>query len=86
MIYMTLKKWDRASHFLEIVICAPAPNSLSKIMVEAYKKWILVSLISKGEVRLFTVSLLSINHPDATNSKVYITEDNEFVFCISKAI
>lgn len=51
MIYMALKKWSKARHFLSIVISSPAINSVSLIMVEAYKKWILVNLLEKGVVR-----------------------------------
>ncbi|KAK2738735.1 hypothetical protein FQN55_000452 [Onygenales sp. PD_40] len=49
MIYMGLKKWENAIHFLEVVISAPtAATSVSMIMVEAYKKWILLSLLENG--------------------------------------
>lgn len=51
MIYMALKKWNKARHFLSIVISSPAINSVSLIMVEAYKKWVLVNLLEKGVVR-----------------------------------
>ncbi|CRG84672.1 COP9 signalosome complex subunit 3 [Talaromyces islandicus] len=50
MIYMALKKWNKARHFLSIVISSPAVNSVSLIMVEAYKKWVLVNLLEKGVV------------------------------------
>ncbi|QKX58965.1 uncharacterized protein TRUGW13939_06093 [Talaromyces rugulosus] len=50
MIYMALKKWNKARHFLSIVISSPAINSVSLIMVEAYKKWVLVNLLEKGVV------------------------------------
>ncbi|KAL4997788.1 signalosome subunit 3 [Aspergillus recurvatus] len=50
MIYMALKKWDRASHCLSIVISAPTANSVSKIMVEAYKKWVLTNLLGHGKL------------------------------------
>ena len=50
MIYIGLKKWKRALEFLRYVITAPAAGAISKIMVEAYKKWILVSLIYQGSV------------------------------------
>lgn len=50
MIYMALKKWSKALHFLSIVISSPIINSVSMIMVEAYKKWILVSLLEQGKV------------------------------------
>jgi COP9 signalosome complex subunit 3 len=50
MIYMAVKEWGKALHFLNIVISSPVINSVSMIMVEAYKKWILASLLKNGEV------------------------------------
>lgn len=50
MIYMALKKWCKAAHFLEVVISMPTVGPISMIMVEAYKKWILVTLLEKGKV------------------------------------
>ncbi|KAL4781908.1 hypothetical protein BJX76DRAFT_333906 [Aspergillus varians] len=50
MIYMAVKKWDQASHCLSVVISSPAANSVSKIMVEAYKKWILANLLWHGKL------------------------------------
>ncbi|EZF30592.1 hypothetical protein H109_03473 [Trichophyton interdigitale MR816] len=49
MIYIIRKEWDDALRFLHIVIAAPVTNAVSKIMVEAYKKWILVRLLAKGQ-------------------------------------
>ncbi|KKK23255.1 hypothetical protein AOCH_001188 [Aspergillus ochraceoroseus] len=51
MIYMALKKWDQALHCLSAVISSPALNSVSKIMAEAYKKWILASLLGYGKLQ-----------------------------------
>lgn len=50
MIFMGLKKWKRALFFLEVVIMTPIVNNVSKIQVDAYKKWVLVSLLHKGHV------------------------------------
>jgi COP9 signalosome complex subunit 3 len=50
MIYMALKKWDEASHCLNAVIASPTSNAVSKIMVEAYKKWILANLLGYGKI------------------------------------
>jgi len=52
MIYIGLKKWGRALHFLNLVISAPSVGTVSMVMVEAYKKWVIVSLLEKGTVRL----------------------------------
>ncbi|KAJ5964632.1 uncharacterized protein N7479_004508 [Penicillium vulpinum] len=50
MVYMALKEWRNALHFLGIVISAPSTNPVSLIMVEAYKKWVLVGLLEKGKL------------------------------------
>lgn len=50
MVYMALKEWRNALHFLGIVISTPGTSSVSLIMVEAYKKWVLVGLLEKGKV------------------------------------
>jgi len=46
--YVAMKEWEKAIEFFETVISIPAVTP-SAIMVEAYKKLILVSLIFKGE-------------------------------------
>ncbi|CAF0945969.1 unnamed protein product [Adineta steineri] len=45
MIYACIKQFDRAANFFENVITAPA-TATSAITVEAYKKYVLVKLIS----------------------------------------
>jgi len=50
MVYMALKKWHSALHFLGVVVSMPISSSVSLIMVEAYKKWVLVGLLEKGKV------------------------------------
>ncbi|PYI09069.1 COP9 signalosome complex subunit 3 [Aspergillus sclerotiicarbonarius CBS 121057] len=50
MIYMALKNWNKALHWLSIVISSPVNDSVSKIMVEAYKKWVLASLLGHGKL------------------------------------
>jgi len=49
MIYAALKKFDRALHFFEVAVTTPA-QAVSHIMIESYKKHILVSLILHGKV------------------------------------
>ncbi|KAE8348028.1 hypothetical protein BDV28DRAFT_124412 [Aspergillus coremiiformis] len=61
MIYMALRKWDRALHYLSIVISCPVTNTVSKIMVEGYKKWVLVSLLGRG---------MLVSHPHLASSHV----------------
>ncbi|KAB8068983.1 hypothetical protein BDV29DRAFT_183567 [Aspergillus leporis] len=50
MIYIALKRWDKALHFLSIVISCPVTNAVSKLMVEGYKKWVLVNLLRYGKM------------------------------------
>jgi COP9 signalosome complex subunit 3 len=49
MVYMGLKQWEKAKSLLEIVLLAPTTTVTSTIMVEAYKKWVLVGLLLNGE-------------------------------------
>ena len=49
MIYAALKNYDRALYFFEVAITTPA-MAVSHIMLEAYKKYILISLILHGKV------------------------------------
>eukprot|EP00095_Tigriopus_kingsejongensis_P012377 maker-scaffold190_size271632-snap-gene-1.29 protein:Tk12377 transcript:maker-scaffold190_size271632-snap-gene-1.29-mRNA-1 annotation:"hypothetical protein BRAFLDRAFT_275202" len=48
MILLALKNYSRALHFFEICVTTPAV-SVSHIMLEAYKKLILVALIEQGD-------------------------------------
>jgi len=48
LCYIAAKQWTRAAEFCEIVISAPAVMA-SAIMVEAYKRYVLVTLIFKGD-------------------------------------
>ncbi|XP_077281221.1 COP9 signalosome subunit 3 isoform X3 [Temnothorax americanus] len=49
MIYTALKTYDRALYFFEVCVTTPA-MAVSYIMLEAYKKYILISLILHGKV------------------------------------
>ncbi|UYV76389.1 COPS3 [Cordylochernes scorpioides] len=49
MIYASLKKYERALYFFEVAITTPS-MAVSHIMLEAYKKYILVALILHGKV------------------------------------
>lgn len=60
MVYIGLRKWESALECLENAITYPAKD-VSKIMVEAYKKWILVGLLLEGK---------PLNLPKSTSSSV----------------
>lgn len=49
MIYAALKNWERALFFFEAALTPPS-MAISMIMIEAYKKYVLVSLILHGKV------------------------------------
>lgn len=49
MVYTALKKYERALYFFEVCITTPA-MAMSHIMLEAYKKFLMVSLIVEGKV------------------------------------
>lgn len=48
MIYTAVKNYDRALYYFEVAISTPA-TAMSHIMLESYKKYILVSLILRGK-------------------------------------
>lgn len=51
MVYIGLRDWRNAKRCLEVAVSYPARETgCSKIMVEAYKKWLLVSLLFDGKV------------------------------------
>ncbi|XP_041973548.1 COP9 signalosome complex subunit 3 [Aricia agestis] len=49
MIYTAMKNYDRALYFFEVAVTVPA-MVVSHIMLEAYKKYILISLILHGKI------------------------------------
>ncbi|KAK9875852.1 hypothetical protein WA026_009639 [Henosepilachna vigintioctopunctata] len=48
MIYLALKNLDRALYFFEVAITIPA-HAVSHVMLEAYKKYVIVSLLLHGK-------------------------------------
>jgi COP9 signalosome complex subunit 3 len=48
MIYSAVKNYDRALYYFEVAISTPA-MAMSHIMLESYKKYILISLILRGK-------------------------------------
>lgn len=49
MCYMALRRYQDAMFFFEVVLTAPTiQNVASSIMIEAYKKWLLVGLVLNG--------------------------------------
>jgi COP9 signalosome complex subunit 3 len=60
MVYIGLSNWEGALQCLENAVTYPAKeSSVSKIMVEAYKKWVLVGLLHEGRL---------LNLPRSTSS------------------
>ena len=49
MVYISQRKWSRALTLLELALVSPVHgNTVTMIQVEAYKKWILVSILCHG--------------------------------------
>ncbi|KAK6539623.1 hypothetical protein TWF694_009831 [Orbilia ellipsospora] len=48
MIYMAIKKWRRASDFLQFVLSYPG-TAISQIQIDAFKKFVLVTLMLEGK-------------------------------------
>jgi len=88
--YIAMKKWKKATQFLETVISAPALVP-SAVMVDSYKKYILVNLIMRGNVpdlpRVTSQSVLRISkqvgQPYDELATAYGTGSNEdLVKCV----
>ena len=45
MAYLGERQFKKALHFLEHVLVTPASNALNGLMLEAYKKWVLISCL-----------------------------------------
>ncbi|MCJ1309405.1 hypothetical protein MMC25_003064 [Agyrium rufum] len=67
MIYIAVKNYERALYFLEICMSAPVDKAASMIQVEAYKKWIIVSLLQNGQ----TAHMSSITHLSQPTKKTF---------------
>ena len=50
MIYASLKQFDRALYFFEIALTTPS-MAISSIILESYKKFVLISLIQHGKIK-----------------------------------
>ncbi len=50
MAYLGLRHFKKAQQFLEHVLIVPANNVANGLMLEAYKKWILVNCLVDGAV------------------------------------
>ncbi|KZF20120.1 hypothetical protein L228DRAFT_263417 [Xylona heveae TC161] len=50
-IYIGLRQWEKAEITLASIIMAPVDNAVSNLMVIAYKRWVLVRLLSGGDAK-----------------------------------
>lgn len=50
IVYIGLRQWRKALTFLEHVLVAPTQNVAVGLMLEAYRKWVLVALLVEGKV------------------------------------
>ncbi|KAL6707557.1 hypothetical protein ACN47E_003906 [Coniothyrium glycines] len=51
MAYLGLRQFKKAKHLLEYVLIVPAANTANGLMLEAYKKFVLVSCLVEGEFK-----------------------------------
>jgi COP9 signalosome complex subunit 3 len=58
MAYIGLRQWKKAMHFLDHVLVTPTSNVANGLMLEAYRKWVLVSCLAVG----------SLSHPPRTSN------------------
>lgn len=52
MIYIALHKWSEAQLMFEHVLVTPSQGAASGLMLEAYQKWLIVSCLGLGRVRV----------------------------------
>lgn len=50
MVYIGQRRWESALAALEVVLAAPTSNTASMVMVEAYRKFLLVGLLHNGRI------------------------------------
>lgn len=50
LVYIALHKWEEAQLFLEMILNSPNQSVANGFMLEAYRKWVLVSCIIHGRV------------------------------------
>ncbi|KAF2195486.1 hypothetical protein K469DRAFT_616181 [Zopfia rhizophila CBS 207.26] len=50
MAYIGLRQFKQAKQFLEHILVTPSSNLANGLMLEAYKKWVLVSCLANGSV------------------------------------
>lgn len=51
MAYLGLRQFTKAQHFLEHVLVMPSANVANGLMLEAYKKWVLLSCLVDGQAK-----------------------------------
>lgn len=83
MIYTALKNYDRGLYFFEVAISTPT-LAMSHIMLESYKKFILVSLVLHGKVQTKysqapTKCIKSLSQEYQELAQTYKTGDSEAV-------
>ena len=50
LVYISQHMWEEAQLFLELVLVSPTQGVANGFMLEAYRKWVLVSCIINGRV------------------------------------
>ena len=50
MVFISLQDWRQAKHFLDHVLLTPTQSVANGLILEAYKKWVLVHLLAKDKV------------------------------------
>jgi COP9 signalosome complex subunit 3 len=86
MIYTAVKNYERALYFFEVSISTPA-FAMSHIMLESYKKYIMVSLILNGKIvpipkyssQVITRFMKPLSHAYHETANAYLTGSSDEV-------
>lgn len=84
MVYSAMKNYERALYFFEVAISTPA-QAMSHIMLESYKKYILISLILHGKLnavpkyssQVITRFIKPLSHPYNELANAYGTSQSD---------
>jgi len=69
MAYLGMRQYNKARQMLEHVLVAPSVNTANGFMLEAYKKWVLVSCLVNVTVRHITFVAISCSDVYRTASR-----------------
>ena len=72
MAYIGLRQWEQALLFLEYVLVSPTQGPANGLMLEAYRKYVLVGCLIEGKVSVIAVTFHNVHDIDGTTAPATI--------------